>query len=376
MTKKIKTISVFLFLLGTAFGMLAFWQLIGINEGVTSSNDPEEQKEVESVEEEIIENKEEEVEKYSPELSHERQIIETVQRAKKGAVSIKAREVSVGGSGFFVSEDGYIITNRHVVSGDLDYYVITSDGEEIDAEVIDRDPIRDLAFLKVEGDGFTVNELGDSDKIMLGQTAIAIGYTLGEFENSVSVGVVSGLGRDIWARDGRHVEFLRGVIQTDAAINLGNSGGPLLNLKGEVIGVNTAKDIGADNVGFAIPINQAKIAINSIIRSGKLEYPYLGIRYLTIDDEKKEEHDLPVNEGVLIISGTFGEPGIDPGTPAEEAGLKEGDIITSFGGTRLDSENPLYDVILNHLPGEEVEIEFLRDNEKHTVTVTLTKRED
>ncbi len=317
---------------------------------------------------------EEAVETYVPEFSHEEKVIETVEESTEGVVSVKMEGRTIGGSGFFVSSDGYVLTNRHVVAHEGDYYVITHDGDERDAEVIAKDPSRDLAFLKVEGEDFRVNPLGDSDGLRLGQTAIAIGYTLGEFENSVSVGVVSGLGRDIWAGDGRHVEFLRGVIQTDAAINMGNSGGPLLNLKGEVIGVSTAKDIGADNVGFAIPINQAKTAIESVLETGEIAYPYLGVRYVMVDEYEMEMRGLPIDYGALIVRGGPGQPAIDPNTPADEADLREGDIITHLDGERLDEENPLFNAILNYRPGDGMEIEYMRGRDSYTVEVELAER--
>ncbi len=326
---------------------------------------------------EIMETEEKEDEEtvvYEPDISHEERVIETVERATEGVVSVKMEGRTIGGSGFFVSSDGLILTNRHVVAQDGNYYVITHEGEKLDAEVVVRDTARDLAFLEVDGNDFKVNPRGDSDGLRLGQTAIAIGYTLGEFENSVSVGVVSGLGRDIWASDGRHSEYLEDVIQTDAAINLGNSGGPLLNLKGEVIGISTAKEMGADNVGFAIPINQAERIIDSVLETGEIIYPFIGIRYRMVDEYEQTMRGLPVDYGALIIRGGFEEPAVEPGSPASEVDLREGDIITKLEGEKLDSENPLFNAVLDYEPGDSVEIEYIRGEETYTVELELAER--
>ncbi len=327
-------------------------------------------------EDQQIEEEGDEIDYYQPEITHEERIVETVENEIKGVVSVEMRERDIGGSGFFISSDGYILTNRHVVSQTGSYYVVTHDGEELDAELVSEDPIRDIAFLKVEGEDFHVSELGDSDGLRLGQTSIAIGYVLGELKNSVSVGVVSGLVRDIWAREGWRYERLEGMIQTDAAINLGNSGGPLLNLKGEVIGINTAKDVQADNVGFAIPINQAKKSIQSVLEHGKVISPYLGVRYMMIDEQEQRMRNLPIDYGALIVRGGPGSPAVDPGTPAQEAGLREGDIITRMDGVKIDSENPLWEVIMNYMPGDSVEIEYMRGDETHTVEIVLDEREN
>ena len=318
------------------------------------------------------EQEEEGVEMYDPQVTHEEMIISTVEDAIEAVVSIEYED-SISGSGFFISSDGYILTNRHVVEGDGSYEVTTHDGEVYQAEVVSRDGIRDLAFLKIDGDDFKTLELGDSDGLRLGQTTIAIGYTLGELKNSVSVGVVSGLVRDIWARDGWSFERLEGMIQTDAAINMGNSGGPLINLKGEVIGINTAKDIGAENVGFAIPVNQAKRSIESVLEHGRVITPYIGIRYLMIDDYEKEMRGLSIDYGALIVSGRD-RPAIDPDSPASELDLREGDIITELDGRRIDNDNPLYEVILEYMPGDEVEITYMRGESEHKAIMELAER--
>ncbi len=345
--------------------------IAGLTIGVSLDFNFEESGELQEKEEEQIE---EEVEMYDPQVTHEELIIDTVEEAIEAVVSIELQD-SISGSGFFVSSDGYVLTNRHVVEGSDNYEVTTHDGETYQAEVVSRDIARDLAFLKVDGNGFKSLDLGDSDGLRLGQTTIAIGYTLGELKNSVSVGVVSGLVRDIWARDGWSLERLEGMVQTDAAINMGNSGGPLINLKGEVIGINTAKDIDAENVGFAIPINQAKGAIESVLEHGRIITPYIGVRYIMVDEYEMEMRGLPIDYGALIVRGGPEEPAIDQGSPANKVGLREGDIITALNGEVIDDENPLYRAILNYMPGETVELEYMRGTETEVVEVELAERD-
>jgi len=234
------------------------------------------------------------------------------------------REIG-GGTGFLVSRDGLLLTNRHVVlDTEADYTILTNDGRRFAATVLGRDPAQDLAVLKIETqESFPVVSLGNSDNLEIGQTVIAIGNSLGEFRNTVSVGVISGLGRTVTASGGGLVETLTDIIQTDAAINKGNSGGPLLNLRGEVIGVNTAVALGAENIGFAIPINKAKKDIEQVKTLGKIVYPFLGVRYVLLTDQIQQENNLPVNYGAWVIRGREGETGIFPGSAAEEIGLKE-----------------------------------------------------
>ena len=215
------------------------------------------------------------------------------------------REVG-GGSGFVVSGDGLVLTNKHVVSDSkASYTVLTNDGKKHDATVLARDPVQDLAVLKIKAGGFTPAKLGDSDTVKLGQTAIVIGNALGEFRNTVSVGVVSGLARSITASGAGTIEKIEGVLQTDAAINQGNSGGPLLNLRGEVIGINTAIVSGAQNIGFAIPINQAKRDIESVKRTGNIKTSYLGVRYLLITAEIAKQQTCPLPMGRLFAAPTM-----------------------------------------------------------------------
>ncbi|MEX2436554.1 MAG: trypsin-like peptidase domain-containing protein, partial [Candidatus Paceibacterota bacterium] len=239
-----------------------------------------------------------------------------------------------GGSGFVVSSDGLVATNKHVVSDkEADYIVLTNDGERLEAEVLAIDPTQDIAIVKVDltNTNIVPIELGDSDSIKLGQTAIAIGNALAEFRNTVSVGIVSGLSRNITATGGGLIKEIRGVIQTDAAINRGNSGGPLLNLEGQAIGINTAVVVGAQNIGFAIPINQVKRALESIEATGSIQAPFLGVRYINITPQLAIQRELPVEAGALVE----GENAIFPDSPAESAGIMEGDIIVEINNQKL-----------------------------------------
>lgn len=281
-----------------------------------------------------------------------------------------------GGTAFFISENGMLLTNAHVVSDkDAEYTVLTNDGKKYPAKILARDTIRDLAILQIEGGPFTTLRLGDSDKLQIGQTVIAIGNALGEFRNTVSVGVISGLGRKVTASGGGAIETLEDVIQTDAAINRGNSGGPLLNLKGEVIGVNFAMAQQAENIGFAIPINQGKKDIEQIKQFGKIFFPFLGVRYIVINDEIQQKNKLPVNYGAWIVKGEQGESAVFPNSPAEKIGLKEGDIILEFNGEKITTENTLAKIIMKYNPGDNINLRVLREGQEKIFQVNLGKRE-
>ncbi len=286
------------------------------------------------------------------------------------------REIG-GGSGFLVSEDGYIITNRHVVSKeDASYTVFLQDGTEYEATVIARDPLHDLAVLDIEGDSFPYLNFADSDALQVGQTAIAIGNPLLEFENSVAVGVVSGLSRTITAgsRFLGDQERLEGVIQTDAAINPGNSGGPLLNLSGEVIGVNVAIANG-QNIGFSIPSNAVAQVVTSIKETGAIQRPYLGVRYIQITPGLQEKNSLDVDYGALILRGaTMEDLAVIPGSPADKAGLVENDIILEVEGERVDQDTSLARLISSRTIGENISLRVLSKGEEREIVVTLEAR--
>jgi len=357
---------------------------------------------------------------YSPQTLEEQKIVKTVEEVSPAVVSIivtkdvpiieeyferdffgftepKYRQKGMekkeigGGSGFIVSEDGLVVTNKHVVlEEEADYTIFTNSGKSFSAKVLARDPIQDLAVLKInqeqevneEGnylvEKFPVVNLGDSESLQIGQTVIAIGNALGEFRNTVSSGVISGLGRRITASDssGDFVETLDNVIQTDAAINKGNSGGPLLNLKGEVIGINTAVVSDAQSIGFAISINKVKRAIEQVKKTGEIIYPFIGVRYTLINEKIKEEKNLFVDYGALIIEGGAGKPAISPESPAEKAGLKAGDIILELEGKRITTDSPLSEIILKYNPDDEVVLKILRGQKEINISLILAKRPD
>ena len=278
-----------------------------------------------------------------------------------------------GGTGFIISEDGMILTNKHVVlDTEADYTVFTNDGRKFPAKVLARDPFQDLAIIKIDKTaGLKAVKLGDSDKLQIGQTVVAIGNVLGEFRNSVSVGIISGLGRTITAAGGGFTETLEGVIQTDAAINQGNSGGPLLNLKGEVIGINTATVLEAQSIGFAIPINKAEKDVEQVKTLGKIVYPFLGIRYILITEAVQEENDLPIDHGVWIIKSTEGEVAVVPGSAADKAGLREGDIISDFNNEKINLENSLAKIIAKYDPGDRAVLTVWRNGKTQIITAIL-----
>ncbi len=276
-----------------------------------------------------------------------------------------------GGTGFIVSSDGLIITNKHVVSDPkAEYTVYLNDGRKFKAEVLALHPTDDLALIKISANNLPTLVLGDSDKVKIGQFVIAIGNSLGEFQNTVSFGVVSGLRRSITASDqSGNVERLEGLIQTDAAINFGNSGGPLINLKGEVIGVNTAIAGGAENIGFAIPINRAKKMIEEIKTKGKIEVPFLGIYYLLINEEVQKKFNLPVDYGAYVYRE--GQSAIIPNSPAELYGLRDKDIILEMDGEKITPQNSLAQIIMKKSVGQKVNLKVLRNNQTLNIYVIL-----
>ena len=285
----------------------------------------------------------------------------------------KLQEVG-GGSGFIVTNDGMIVTNKHVVSdSSASYTVFTNDGKKYDAEVLAKHPSLDLAIIKINASGLKTVKLGSSSNLKLGQSVIAIGNALGEFRDTVSVGVISGLARNVVASGAGLSEKLENLIQTDAAINQGNSGGPLLNLKGEVIGINVAMVSGAQSIGFAIPISQVEKAVESVKTSGKISVPFLGVRYLIINEEIAKAQNLPVNYGALI-SGGEEKPAVIKNSAAEKAGLKAEDIILELNGEKITEQNSLGLLIQKHSVAETIILKVLRDNKKIEIKATLEER--
>lgn len=276
------------------------------------------------------------------------------------------------GSGFFVSADGEILTNRHVVDNtSASYTVLTSDGKTYDATVLARDPVDDLAIIKINIKDAPFLKLADSNNLQVGQRVIAIGNSLGQYQNTVTSGIISGIGREITAGDSQGSESLEGVIQTDAAINPGNSGGPLLNILGEVVGINTAIDQQGQLVGFALPANLAATALSSYQKVGHISRPFLGVRYSIITQSIADRQKLAENYGALIIGGNNGEVGIVPGSPADKADLVENDIILSVNGTRVDENNSLSKILQQFKVGDMVNLEVYSKGTTKTVQVTL-----
>ena len=269
------------------------------------------------------------------------------------------------GTGFILTSDGIVLTNRHVVNAEAQYVVVTNTGEKYDVTQVTKDPFNDLALLKVNAKNLSPVDLGDSDALEVGQSVVAMGNALGEFNNTVTVGIVSGLGRNIKAGDGRgNQEALQGVIQTDAAINPGNSGGPLLNLGGQVVGINTAVADGsfAQNIGFAIPINKAKPIIDEYITTGKISRPYIGVSYRMLTRQLAVYYDVP--EGAYIFDAI-------QGGPANIAGIQEGDIITEVNGEVINQTNDLAQAIRKLKVGDDIEIKYYREGNTNTIRLRV-----
>jgi len=269
------------------------------------------------------------------------------------------------GSGFIVREDGVIVTNKHVVSTEGEYTIITNDNKKYPAKNIYQDPLNDLAIIKIEASGLPALSLADSDSLNLGQIAIAIGTPLGEFQNTVTTGIVSGLGRGITAGSPYEgfVEKLDNVIQTDAAINPGNSGGPLLNSAGEVIGVNTAVSQEGQNIGFAIPVNVLReVMANFQSSGGRISRPFLGVRYKVIDRETAIMNELP--EGAYVIE-------VVEESNAALAGIKQGDVIVKIDSQKITEENDITKLIRNKKVGDSIKLEIWSNGKKSVKTVTL-----
>lgn len=269
------------------------------------------------------------------------------------------------GTGFVVSGKGIVVTNKHVVGEINDTYsVVTRDDKKYTVQKIYRDPILDLAILQVDGQDLKPLELGDSSTIKVGQTAIAIGNALGRFTNTVTTGVVSGVGRKVVAGDpfSGSAESLDNLIQTDAAINPGNSGGPLLNSAGQVIAMNVATTEGAQNIGFAIPINSVKAIVDEFVQTGGVTRPYLGIRYKYISKDLGLLNEVP--QGAYIQE-------VVVGGPAEKAGLQVQDIITRINGQPVDSENKISEVIQKGKLGDQIKLRVWREGKEIDITATL-----
>ena len=304
-------------------------------------------------------------------------------------VSDEIRRQKVGGgTGFVITNDGLVLTNKHVVQdANVDYTIVLKDGMEFLAEVVSVDPFYDVAVIKMKVSDkdpdvenkknllgkLPVVEFGDSDDLQVGQKVFAIGNALALYENTVTAGIVSAKGRDIVAGGVKKgSEVLSGLIQTDAAINPGNSGGPLINLGGQVIGVNVAIDQGARSVGFTIPINDVKPILKSIAKYGKIVRPILGVRYMNLTKDQANKLKIPVEYGALLVRGDReGEFAVVPGGPGAKAGLKEKDVIVEIDGDRVDVDFSLQRAIQQKQPGDKVSLKVWRDGEVIDVEVEL-----
>lgn len=277
-------------------------------------------------------------------------------------------ESQVSGSGVIISEKGYILTNNHVVEDATQLMVVLANGEEQEAVLVGSDRFADIAILKTEGSIPAIASLGNSDTLSAGETVIAIGSPLGDLKNTVTVGVISATGRNL--DSGRGYQ-LNDMIQTDAAINQGNSGGPLVNLAGEVIGINTlvvrgsgSSSTNAEGLGFAVPANTARAIADQIIQTGYFARPYLGIRYQSITPDIASIYGLPVDWGVYVAQ-------LDRESPAAQAGLQRGDIITRIGDQTLDDNHPYINALFAYSPGQTIQLEIVRSGEVLTLPVTL-----
>ncbi len=281
------------------------------------------------------------------------------------------------GSGFFVTDDGLILTNKHVVSDPAaSYTVITQDGKEYAAKIMAVDQRNDLAIVKVEAKNLPFLKFADSSQIQVGEKAVAIGNSLGQYQNTVTAGVISGIGRSITAGGYDGSEELEGVLQTDAAINPGNSGGPLLNSLGQVMGINTAVDLEGQSVGFAIPSNDAKKALDSFQRTGKIKRPFIGVRYIMVTESLAKSENLPKDYGALLVRGeTATEFAVTPGSPADKANLLENDIILEVEGKKLDKDYTLARALKDKEAGDSISLKVYSKGSEKTVKLTLGETE-
>lgn len=282
------------------------------------------------------------------------------------------------GTGVIISEDGYIMTNKHVVDGATDVAVVLSDGTEYtDVAVVGVDPLNDIAFVKVaEVSNLSPAQLGNSSQVRIGQQVVAIGNALGQFQTTVTSGIVSATGRPLVASssDGRTSESLTDLIQTDAAINSGNSGGPLVDLSGRVIGINTAVATDANGIGFAIPINATRGLIKGVIEDGEVARAYIGVRYVDITPQIAAREDLKVRTGAYVTADR-GARAVEPGSPAERAGIESGDVITKVNDEMVSERSSMSSILGQYRPGDTVILQVLRGGKERTIEVTLAAYE-
>lgn len=311
-------------------------------------------------------------------MTDEQQGILAVRQAKASVVSITGNQLpasgddpltisTVAGTGFIWSKDGFIVTNNHVVANaSSTYYVMFADGTSYPAKIIGQDKFNDVALLKIDVNNLPAAALGDSGALETGQSVFAIGNSLGKYQNTVTRGVVSGIGRAVTVVNdgGTQQPRLQNLIQTDASINPGNSGGPLIDLAGNVIGMNTLMETDAQGIGFAIPINTIKSSVNELKSTGKVAHAFFGITYATLTAAIQQVKKLPVAQGGLLIS-------VVPGSPADLAGLKPDDIVTQINHQDVNQANELDMAVAKFVPGNQVLVSFLRSGIKMDVLVIL-----
>lgn len=312
--------------------------------------------------------------------------IEVVQEVEPAVVTVVNRQVMQGagvseavpagaGTGFFINDDGLVVTNNHVVAGGEDFSVILANGEERDASLVGADPVSDLAVLQVEGEVPDSVTFGDSDELLPGETVLAIGSPLGTFSNTVTEGIVSAIGRTPEAflpQATGQESIYTNLIQHDAAINPGNSGGPLFNLAGEVVGVNTLgipSQAGQPIQGlfFAIPSNTVESVVEQLVETGEVSYPFFGITSIPVTDVVASQADLSVNQGQLVLE-------VEPGSPADDAGIQPEDVITAVGGEAITQNNPFVELLFEYAPGDTVPVTVQRGEETIETEVTLAER--
>ena len=311
----------------------------------------------------------------------ERSIADVVEKVSPSVVSIMTEVQSASfrgtttqagaGTGIIVSSNGYIMTNNHVIDGAQSVEVVTTDGTRYeDVRVVGSDPLNDIAFLKIaQVNDLTPAEIGNSSSIRIGQSVVAIGNALGQYQNTVTSGIISGTGRPVVAQSGNELESLTDLLQTDAAINSGNSGGPLLNMSGQVIGINTAVANDANGIGFAIPIDATKGLLEGLLETGEVTKAYLGVNYVAITPDTRETYSLPVTRGAYVF--TPDGSAVVEGSPADEAGIENKDIITKVGDSEVGNPAGVASLIGQYRPGETVTLTVLRDGRTLTVDVTL-----
>jgi serine protease Do len=312
----------------------------------------------------------------------EKDLASVVERVSPSVVSIVSTSGSsrIGfgfqsaGTGMIVSKDGYVLTNKHVVDGVTQVSVITSEGKEYKSvEIVGSDPLNDVAFLKIkDAKNLPAVTIGDSKTVRVGQSVLAIGNALGQYQNTVTTGIISGLGRPVTASsDGtvQNSENLSDLLQTDAAINTGNSGGPLLNMQGQVIGMNTAVAEDAQSIGFAIPIGATKGMLKHVIETGETERAIIGVQYVSVTPGVKAEYDLKVDQGDYVMASQG--RAVRSGGPADKAGVKDGDIITKVNDETVGAGKSTSTLIGEFQPGDTVQLTLLRDGKTQTVSVTL-----